>query len=164
VCTMRALKQQEEQAKKEQEEQAKKQLQEEQAKKEQEEQAKKQQQEEQAKKEQEDLDLMNILETKIIPELKARCTKFPSWTSSQVERCLSFAEYGIEYDPRLFDIDDEFDENLGTLLADDYYRYDHHSRLSEQIVGFSLLVLAFFALIHKYSKSKWYPMQKFHFK
>ncbi|KAI8102669.1 hypothetical protein M9434_005468 [Picochlorum sp. BPE23] len=50
-----------------------------------------------------------LLETKIIPELKARCKKFPSWTSSQVERCISFAEDGIEYDPQIFDIDDDDD-------------------------------------------------------
>ena len=61
--------------------------------------------------EEESLNMEHILETKIIPELKARCTKYPSWTASQVERCLSFAEDGIEYDPRLFDIDDDDDDD-----------------------------------------------------
>ena len=87
-------------------------------------------------------------------------------TSSQVERCLSFAEDGIEYDPRLFDIDDESDESFGLLLADGFKAHsdDHLSRRSEQNVSFLVLLLVFFALIYRYSLSKWYPIQKFHFK
>eukprot|EP00204_Picochlorum_oklahomense_P002663 CAMPEP_0118807960 /NCGR_PEP_ID=MMETSP1161-20130426/35740_1 /TAXON_ID=249345 /ORGANISM="Picochlorum oklahomensis, Strain CCMP2329" /LENGTH=304 /DNA_ID=CAMNT_0006737345 /DNA_START=167 /DNA_END=1081 /DNA_ORIENTATION=+ len=67
---------------------------------------KKQEEEEQAQKE-EEMNFEHILNTKIIPELKARCSTFPAWTSNQVERCISFAEDGIEYDPLIFDLDDE---------------------------------------------------------
>lgn len=48
----------------------------------------------------------------MIPKLQERCKKYPSWTRSQVERCLSFAEDGIEYDPLIFDFEDpDFDGN-----------------------------------------------------
>lgn len=42
----------------------------------------------------------------MIPKLQERCKRYPSWTSAQVERCLSFAEDGIEYDPLVFDFED----------------------------------------------------------
>ncbi len=81
--------------------------------------AKKKKQQEEAQKE-EEMNFEHILNTKIIPELKARCSTFPAWTSSQVERCISFAEDGIEYDPLIFDLDDtDFDFDYRRSITGD---------------------------------------------
>lgn len=39
----------------------------------------------------------------MIPLLRERCKKYHSWTRPQVERCLSFAEDALEYNPLIFD-------------------------------------------------------------
>lgn len=81
-----------------------------------------------------------LLETKIIPELKARCKKFPSWTSSQVERCTSFAEDGIEYDPQIFDIDDD-DDFVSSSSSRNYFNLGTREPNSFFPNGRSLLIV-----------------------
>jgi DNA polymerase III alpha subunit (gram-positive type) len=98
----------EEERHKKEEEDRQKREEEEKKKKEEEERQKKEEEEKKKKEEEEEeLNFQHILDTKIIPELKQRCSTFPKWTSAQVERCLSFAEDGIEYDPLIFDLDDD---------------------------------------------------------
>ncbi|WPT11223.1 Stress response protein nst1 [Picochlorum sp. SENEW3] len=101
-------KQKEEEERKQKEEEERKQKEEEE-RKQKEEEERKQKEEEERKQKEEQNDLQGLLEKKIIPELKQRCNAFPSWTEAQVERCLNFAEDGIEYDPNIFDIVDEDD-------------------------------------------------------
>jgi hypothetical protein len=50
---------------------------------------------------------MESIDALIVPELKLRCTQFPTWTAAQVKKCMAFAEDGIEYDPSIFDSDDD---------------------------------------------------------
>eukprot|EP00889_Picochlorum_renovo_P008440 jgi/Picre1/35470/NNA_002932.t1 len=101
-------KREEEERQKREEEERQKREEEERQKKEEEERRKKEEEEKKKKEEEEEeLNFQHILDTKIIPELKQRCSTFPKWTSAQVERCLSFAEDGIEYDPLIFDLDDD---------------------------------------------------------
>jgi hypothetical protein len=77
--------------------------------KEEEERKRKEEEERKQKEEQNDSNLQHLFEKKekSIPELKQRCSSFPSWTEAQVERCLNFAKDGIEYDPTIFEIDEE---------------------------------------------------------
>jgi len=56
---------------------------------------------------------MESIDTLIVPELKLRCTQFPTWSAAQVKKCMAFAEDGIEYDPSIFDSDDDEEFNNG---------------------------------------------------
>ena len=95
----------------------------------------------------------HILNTKIIPELKARCSTFPAWTSSQVERCISFAEDGIEYDPLIFDLDDtDFDFDYRRSITGDAHAGGLPS-LSQVSVVIAAAVL-FFKYLPKMRKSR----------
>lgn len=54
---------------------------------------------------------MESIDALIVPELKLRCTQFPTWSAAQVKKCMAFAEDGIEYDPSIFDSDDDEEFN-----------------------------------------------------
>jgi hypothetical protein len=95
----------EEEARKQKEEEARKQMEEEAQKKKEQEEAQKKKEQEEAQKAEFDAQQREF-EQVMIPKLQERCKKYPSWTRSQVDRCLSFAEDGIEYDPLIFDFED----------------------------------------------------------
>eukprot|EP00890_Picochlorum_soloecismus_P002539 jgi/Picsp_1/3286/NSC_06126-R1_---NA--- len=90
----------------------------------------------------------------VVPALKLRCTQFPTWNAEQVKRCLAFAEDGIEYDPTIFDDDDE--DIVASRFVDDGYQSQSmyvagHSVSSSTIFQF-LGLMAAAVLMLKYSK------------
>ncbi|WPT11422.1 Stress response protein nst1 [Picochlorum sp. SENEW3] len=134
-------KKEEEEAKKQKEEEAKR-------RKEEEERRKREEEEERKQKEQEEeMNFQHILDTKIIPELKQRCSTFPKWTAPQVERCLSFAEDGIEYDPLIFDLDDD---DFSSLVVKPTLNSIGHQHGPTSALKFLLKVAFLIALVVAY--------------
>jgi len=107
------------------------------------EEAQKQKAAEEARKQKEEFEAQQKdLEQNIIPKLQERCKKYPSWTRLQVERCLSFAEDGIEYDPVIFDLSDSDVKEIA--------QFDIESGNYSKIALPSKLVVLIFALLSAY--------------
>jgi hypothetical protein len=83
-----------------------------------------------------------IFKSKIIPVLKSRCSKYPIWTPMQVDRCLAFAEDGVEYDPSIFD--DGEDVSFNQTLQEQLLRIAGHwisFSIMYKLVGFILVAV-----------------------
>jgi len=107
------------------------------------EEAQKQKAAEEARKQKEEFEAQQKdLEQNIIPKLQERCKKYPSWTRLQVERCLSFAEDGIQYDPLIFDLSDSDVKEIA--------QFDIESGNYSKIALPSKLVVLIFALLSAY--------------
>jgi hypothetical protein len=97
---------------------------------------------------------MESIDALIVPELKLRCTQFPTWTAAQVKKCMAFAEDGIEYDPSIFDSDDDekiinaYSSQAKVLSIDSLFGDSlHEPKGIWSFKGLMLLVMAILALL-----------------
>lgn len=97
---------------------------------------------------------MESIDTLIVPELKLRCTQFPTWSAAQVKKCMAFAEDGIEYDPSIFDSDDDeefssgYDSQAKVVSIDSLFvDSQHEPKGIWSFKGFMLLTMAVLALL-----------------
>jgi len=152
-----ARRQKEEEARRQKEEEEHRRKEAEEAERKRKEEAERKQREEEERRkreEEEELNFQHILDTKIIPELKQRCSTFPKWTSAQVERCLSFAEDGIEYDPLIFDLDDD---DFSFVMNPVEHSLEHESittRTMLKVVFVMTLVVTYLRHVNWFRKSQ----------